>query len=215
MEFPGAIRHHQGSTATPVGVLPWLMTGTARTRPLGKAPLDVWRFTVASPHETSRVPGTLAILSCPPALCPHAEFAIAAVLGMPVSLAWSSQPAAHGRLLAAMDYAGTPGTAAQLAARLRQLGPVAFEVSAGPGPGTEQERFSYSPALGMFRAAISAAGEILVGEGQLRDLIGRAGSSPELALGVDRLLGTAWDEELEPLRQGGDGAPVTWLRRTG
>jgi hypothetical protein len=114
-----------------------------------------------------------------------------------------------------MDYAAPAGSAARLAARLRQLGPVVFEVVEGPAPGCEPERLSYSPTLGMFRTAISPAGEIVVGEGPLRDLVGRAGSSAELALGLERLLGVAWDEELEPLRQGGDGAPVTWLRRTG
>jgi hypothetical protein len=32
---------------------------------------------------------------------------------------------------------------------------------------------------------------------------------------VDRLLGTAWDNELEPFRRAADGAPVRWLNATG
>jgi hypothetical protein len=32
---------------------------------------------------------------------------------------------------------------------------------------------------------------------------------------LDRLLGRAWDEELEPFRYAGDGAPVRWLHATG
>jgi hypothetical protein len=32
---------------------------------------------------------------------------------------------------------------------------------------------------------------------------------------LDRLLGSAWDNELEPFRRAGDGAPVRWLNATG
>ena len=32
---------------------------------------------------------------------------------------------------------------------------------------------------------------------------------------IDRLLGTAWDNELEPFRRASDGAPVRWLNATG
>jgi hypothetical protein len=28
---------------------------------------------------------------------------------------------------------------------------------------------------------------------------------------LERLLGTPWDNELEPFRRAGDGAPVRWL----
>ncbi|MGC7322925.1 DUF3145 family protein, partial [Mycobacteroides abscessus subsp. massiliense] len=32
---------------------------------------------------------------------------------------------------------------------------------------------------------------------------------------LDNMLGTAWDDALEPYRSGGDGAEVTWLRGVG
>ena len=32
---------------------------------------------------------------------------------------------------------------------------------------------------------------------------------------LDKLLGGAWDDELEPFRRAGDGAPVRWLNATG
>jgi hypothetical protein len=32
---------------------------------------------------------------------------------------------------------------------------------------------------------------------------------------VDRLLGKPWDDELEPFRRAGDGAPVRWLHAAG
>jgi hypothetical protein len=32
---------------------------------------------------------------------------------------------------------------------------------------------------------------------------------------LEKLLGGAWDNELEPFRRAGDGAPVRWLNATG
>lgn len=34
-----------------------------------------------------------------------------------------------------------------------------------------------------------------------------------LAVELDTVLGTAWDEALEPYRDGGDSAEVSWLAR--
>jgi hypothetical protein len=162
-----------------------------------------------------RMPGVLAVLACPPPLCPHVEFAAGAVLGEPVSLSWTAQVARPGTLLAALEWRAGPGTAGQLAARLRRLGPVAFEVTEGPSCGCDAERYSYTATLGLHRAAIAANGDVVVAEGPLRDLLARTAEPTALAHGLERLLGSAWDEELEPLRRGGHGAPVTWLRRTG
>ena len=166
--------------------------------------------------------GRLSVLSCPPALCPHLEFAVSAVLEAPVTLRWTAQPALPGSLTASADLAGPPGIAGRLAGRLRTLGPIRFEVGEGAsfGPrGADAERYSYTPDLGLYRASLAANGDVVVAEGQLRSLLTvshtRADDAATLAHGLERLLGTAWDEELEPLRRGGAGAPVSWLRRTG
>ena len=166
------------------------------------------------PAGTRLVPGVLAVLACPPALCPHLEFAAAAVLKAPVSLGWDAQPAAPGMLHTRLEWFGRAGTAGRLAGRLRGLGVVRFDVVEGPSPGCDPERYSYEPTLGLFRASIGADGGIVVGEGPLQALLERE-RGQALAQGVQRLLGTAWDDALEPLRRGGDGAPVTLLSRTG
>ena len=36
-------------------------------------------------------------------------------------------------------------------------------------------------------------------------------AGPALEQELERLLGTPWDNELEPFRRAGDGAPVRWL----
>ncbi len=161
----------------------------------------------------------LSVLTCPAPLCPHLEFAAAAVLGTPVSFRWVDQPASPGALTAQAELRGEPGLAGRLAGRLRGLGPVRFEVLEDAAVGVDAERYSYSPDLGLYRTALAANGDVVVSESRLRELLARSHRMGEgaatLAHGLDQLLGTAWDEELEPLRRGGDGAPVSWLRRTG
>jgi hypothetical protein len=50
-----------------------------------------------------------------------------------------------------------------------------------------------------------------VQEDRLRALLAAAADLPSLRLAADRLLGTPWDDELEPFRYAGDGTPVRWL----
>ncbi len=161
------------------------------------------------------VPGVLTILSCPPPLCPHVEFAVASALGLPASLEWSNQPARPGMAYAALEWRSEGGAAGRLASRLKGLGSLVFEVVEGPGSGCDGDRYSYTPELGLFHGSLAANGDIIVGEGRLRALLEAAPSRSALVSGLHELIGSDWDTELEPLRRGGDGAPVTWLRQTG
>ncbi len=90
-----------------------------------------------------------------------------------------------------------------------------FEVVEGPRAGCDAVRYAYTPELGLFHGSIAASGDIVVGEGQLRALLAKPWAGRQLVGGLHALIGTDWDDALEPLRQGGDGAPVTWLRQTG
>ena len=78
--------------------------------------------------------------------------------------------------------------------------------------GCDGERYAVTPNLGVFRAAVSANGDLMVGEDRLRSLLASA-TGPQLALGINRLLGSDWDAELEPYREAGEGAPVSWLHQ--
>ncbi|HIY41187.1 MAG TPA: DUF3145 domain-containing protein, partial [Candidatus Nocardiopsis merdipullorum] len=42
-----------------------------------------------------------------------------------------------------------------------------------------------------------------------------AAAGTDLTKEIERLTGRAWDEELEPFRYAGDGAPVRWLHAVG
>jgi hypothetical protein len=178
---------------------------------------------VASPPGVTAgsalLPSRLTVLRCPPPLCPHLEFALSAELEQPIGLRWGAQSSAPGDLTATVELPGAPGMAGRVAARLRRLGPVTFEIVEASSVGADAERYSYTPDLGLFRASLAANGDIVVGEGQLRALLLASHddrtAAATLAHGLERLLGTAWDEELEPLRRGGEQAPVSWFRRTG
>jgi hypothetical protein len=87
-----------------------------------------------------------------------------------------------------------------------------YEVTEEPSAGCDGERYAVTPTLGVFRATTSANGDLLVGEDRLRALLASA-TGPQLALGIDRLLGSDWDDELEPFRCAGEGTPISWLHQ--
>jgi hypothetical protein len=159
--------------------------------------------------------GVLYVHSAPPPVCPHVEWAISRVLGVPVRLEWTAQPADPTAQRAECAWVGRPGTAGHLATALRQWPMIRFEVTEDASPGVDGERISYVPGRGAFRSTTGASGDILVGEDRLRALLATATAPEALAHGIEQLLGTAWDVELEAYRQAGDGAPVTWLHQVG
>jgi Protein of unknown function (DUF3145) len=189
--------------------------------------------------------GVLQIHSAPPALCPHIEWAVAGILGVPVSLPWVDQPASPGALRAELDWQGRPGSSGGITSALASWNRLRFEVTEEASPGCDAVRYSCTPALGTFAATVSASGDILVPENRLRAAMALAASSrsgadsaghgraEELgtlrdlhgprhpALGgsleaeLSLLLGQPWDDELETFRHAGAGAPVRWLNATG
>ncbi|MEU3017559.1 MULTISPECIES: DUF3145 domain-containing protein [unclassified Nocardiopsis] len=160
--------------------------------------------------------GVLYVHSAPAALCPHVEWAVAGVVGVPVKLDWVAQTAAPGHHRAELNWQGKPGTSAAMASALNEWQRLRFEVTEEPSPGCDGTRYSYTPSLGVFTAVTSAAGEVLVPEGRLRAAMAKAAAEgTDLAAELDLLTGRPWDEELEPFRYAGDGAPVRWLHAVG
>jgi hypothetical protein len=129
---------------------------------------------------------------------------------------WVSQPAAPGSVRAELTWQARPGTAGAITSALAGWNRLRFEVTEEASPGCDGVRYSYTPDLGIFSAVVSANGDVLVPENRLRAAltIAAAGTSV-LDTELERLLGTAWDNELEPFRRASDGAPVRWLNATG
>ena len=75
-------------------------------------------------------------------------------------------------------------------------------------------RYCYTPDLGIF-TAVTGGQRRHHGPGEPAPRRPDAGSAragvASLEDELDRLLGTAWDNELEPFRRAADGAPVRWL----
>jgi hypothetical protein len=155
--------------------------------------------------------GVVYVHSVPLAVVAHVEWAIARVLGSPVRLEWSSQPEDPTTRRAECSWSGKPGTGAEFAAALRGWPMLRFEVTEEPSPGYDGERFMHVPGRGMFRATVGVSGELMITEGQIRGVLAGARGAESIAHGLNKLLGTAWDAELEPYRHAGEGAPATWL----
>lgn len=119
-----------------------------------------------------------------------------------------------GTWRAEFSWQGEAGTASKLASALRGWHLLRFEVTAEPCSTAEGERYSSTPDLGIFHAVTGIHGDILIPEDRLRAAVARsARGETELAAEVAKLLGKPWDDELEPFRYAGEGAPVRWLHQ--
>jgi hypothetical protein len=182
--------------------------------------------------------GVIYVHAAPAALTPHLEWAVAGVLdpedapeqpgpvrapvgiplGAPVerghgsTFDWIDQHAEPGTMRAEIAWEGPAGTAGRIASALRGWPRLRFEVTEDPSAGNEGERYAWTPNLGMFRATVGVHGDIQVGEDHLRAAIAEAiAIDAPIVDTIEELLGQPWDEELEPFRYAGEGAPVRIL----
>lgn len=174
------------------------------------------------PKGTNRsARGVVLIHTCSKAMSAHVKWAMERVLGRDVNIDFTDQPLAEGMLRAEVPWTGSSGSAARLASELRAFPGVRFDVTEDPLPGIDGERYSCTPSLGIYRATIAANGDVLVSELQIRELLGRAaaasiiGDEFDFETELELLMGRPWDDELEPLRHAGDGAPIRWLNQVG
>lgn len=158
--------------------------------------------------------GVLYVHAATSALCPHVEWAAVGALGVHVNLSWTPQPAQPNTYRAEMSWQGEPGMGAKLASALRGWLHLRFEVTEEPSAGHEGARYSYTPALGVFHAVTGVHGDIMIPEDRIKSAVLKAAAGEvELDEEMRRLLGGPWDDELEPFRYAGDGAPVRWLHQ--
>jgi hypothetical protein len=149
------------------------------------------------------VRGVLHVHCAPPALCPHVEWAVAGVLGVPASLPWVDQPAAPGALRAELFWQGKPGTSGAITSALAGWNLLRFEVTEDASPGCDAVRYSCTPALGTFCAVVGGNGDVLIPEGRLRAAMSLAASArhPAGATAADAANADAADADLGTLRE--------------
>jgi hypothetical protein len=144
--------------------------------------------------------GLVLIHRAPVALLTHVEWTISGISGNPSKINWIKDELSDSvfRGSVAVDCGLKDG--ATLASAFMNLKQLSFEViyqSALLGA-----RWSFTPSLGMFHCTADEAGNLVVGENQLRASIERAGSNIlKLQAELRKLLGQAWDDELEPYRE--------------
>lgn len=172
---------------------------------------------IASMESTNVVSrGVLFVHAAPSALCPHVEWAVGGIVGIPVDLSWTPQSARSGAYRTEWSWEGPAGTSAKLVSALRGWDKLLFEVTEDATGSSEGARYSSTPDLGVYHAVTGLHGDIMIPEDRLKAAVVKAaiGDLP-LVVEIDKLLGKAWDEVLEPFRYAGEGAPVRWLHHVG
>lgn len=160
--------------------------------------------------------GVVFIHSTPAALCPHIEWALGAVLGMPIRLDWTPQPAERGTLRAELSWQAPNGTSAGLSSALRACQRVRFEVTEDASAAEQGQRYAFTPELGVFHAITGPHGDIQITEQRLRTaMLAAETGGMDLPEALAELLGEPWDAELEVFRHASEDAPVRWLHRVG
>lgn len=159
--------------------------------------------------------GVLFVHSAPRALCAHIEWAAGGVLGEQVHLEWTDQPAGPNLLRAEYSWLGAPGMGSQMASALRGWPHLRYEVTEEPSRGVDGGRWYHTPDLGIFHAVMDVHGNTVVPEDRIRAALESGDDMQTLRRHLDLALGQAWDDELEPFRYAGAGAPVRWLHRVG
>lgn len=157
--------------------------------------------------------GVLFVHSVPPALCPHIQWAVGNALEQEIKLQWSDQPAAPGMMRCEFAWVGSAGSGVRIASALRGWEHLRYEVTEEPTGQTDGGRWFHTPSLGIFHAQIDTVGNVVVPEDRIRAAIEQATDMQSLRDGLDLALGQAWDDELEPFRYAGAGAPVRWLNQ--
>ena len=164
-------------------------------------------------HE-SLARGVVFLHSCPRALSPHLEWALASVFGTEVRIDWADQSIAPGTVRAEIIWTGAPGTGSRLASALLAFSQVRYEVTEDGVPGRDGERFAATPSLGLFRATIGPFGDVMVHEERLRTALSHAQVTGESMVDeIARLIGTPWDDELEPFRSAHEGSTVRLMHQ--
>ena len=147
------------------------------------------------------VRGWLNIHAVPFSLSKQVGWTISRELGTEQNLRWLPQSAKHGQVRVELDWQGSVQTAPALASALAGWGEIWFEIAQEPGTGIDGGVWLHTPALGLKYRCADSAGNILVGEHELAQVMSQSGGAKALKAKVSELLAEPWLNELEPLRR--------------
>ncbi len=162
--------------------------------------------TASAQLESSFATGVLFVHSCPRALVPHVEWALAREVGRVVKLDWEPQPLMPTMMRTVAHWRGTAGTAAEVASSLFGWQQLRFEITEDQSACGDGGRWMHTPSLGIFRLQTDAAGNGVLTEDAIRCALEEsAGDGAAIARALSAALGNAWDRELEPFRAAEEG----------
>jgi hypothetical protein len=162
------------------------------------------------------VRGEMKIYSCPKSICTHVDWALSDILQSRIELDWKPQQIATGAFSSNLSWHGPIGLGSRIVSVLSKWPKLRLEVFQDSNGKVSGERYAVAPNLGIFRADINSLGETIITETRLRSALERTrieNESFEVELAF--LLGTPWDDDLEPFRRSHQGSIVKWISKTG
>ena len=161
----------------------------------------------------NRATGVLVVHSAPRALSSHVEWAVNAIVGVPLRYRWKQSPLVEDAVRVDVYWDAPIGSAATIASTLRGWKELRFEITEDAGPGALGVRIAHTPALGLSSVSIDAGGNIVVTEHQIESILQSAGGDlTTVRDGFDRALSGAWERDLEPFRAARYDSSVRLLR---
>ena len=144
--------------------------------------------------------GLVLVHLAPKALLSHVEWTLSGISGAPVTINWTQTSAPTTTFRGSVGLALNQDAGATLAAAFMNLKQLTFEIIVQDEK--NGYRWSFTPSLGMFSSPTDEAGNLVINENQMRSAMEIAGSNAlRLQAELRRLLGQAWDDELEPYRE--------------
>lgn len=164
----------------------------------------------------SQVKGELRLHSCPKYLVKHVEWALVDLMKNDLNLIWKDQNIAPMTMSTELTWLGPIGLGSRLVSILSKWPKIRLEVFQDRFNEHPAERYALSPNLGIYRAELNALGETIITENKLKAALERSRIENEpFEVELAFLIGTPWDEDLEPFRRTTEDGKLKWISKTG
>jgi hypothetical protein len=162
------------------------------------------------------VKGELKLYSCPKYLCQQVEWAVYEIIKTKFELKWTIQNIAPSTLSTNLVWKGPISLGPKIVSVLSKWPKIRLEIIQENTEKNFAERYCLSPNLGIFRAEMNSLGETVINESRLKAALQRSRMEEEpFEVELAFLLGTPWDEDLEPFRKSHQNTSVKWISKTG
>ena len=162
------------------------------------------------------VKGELKLYSCPKYICQQVEWAVFEIIKTKVDLKWTIQNIAPSTMSTNLVWKGPISLGPKIVSVLSKWPKIRLEIIQENTEKNFAERYCLSPNLGIYRAEMNSLGETVINESRLKAALQRSRLEEEpFEVELAFLLGTPWDEDLEPFRKSHQNTSVKWISKTG